>query len=210
MLSSIQSSHDADLIKTGLLTPFGTASTDKGVGSNKRAGPEKGAESELSPSIEKEDTPNLSLAEFDWLGLKECSSSVSRDKGKGPGKFKVMKEKTIMKKGGMPDTGFDSSIHDRNRNQSDKNENQSDRNGNQSDRNSDRNEDREYNHGNQYDYDTPTSDESNEERRRSRKRKLRPLSDSEEDTRSKGSKRKKGNGCGQDDGDIRLYKDRLR
>ena len=199
MLSSVHSSHDTvshDLIKTGLLTPFGTTSTDKGVGSNKRAGTGKGVESESRPSIEKEDTPTVSLAEFDWLGLKEPSSSVSRDKGKGPGKFKVaVKEKTTEKRE-MPNTSFDSSIQDRNENQSD------------------RNKDREYNpHGNESEYDTPTSDESNKERRLGRKRKLRPLSDefdSEEDTRSKRSKRKKGNGCGQDDGDVRLYKERLR
>ena len=70
-----QGSHD--LVKSGLLTPFGTSSTDRGVGTSKI--------NDRSRKV----TPSLTLTDFNWLGLKQNQPPGQKGKGKGPAKLKT-------------------------------------------------------------------------------------------------------------------------
>ena len=196
------SSHDQeshDLIKSGLLTPFGTTSSDKGIGSAAIS----------RPNLPREDTPSISLADFNWLGLEEqstvattaaavsSSSNADKGKGKGPGKLKVNYKSESPSSDSTPHSGSAAS---------------SNWNGNGR-----MNMDNEYVPGKESG-DDDLSEESLLQLAsgRRKRRKPRPLAnkeDSEEEmvhlNWTKGNKRRKG-GCGQDDGDIRLYKERIR
>ena len=184
LISSVQISHDQqshdqqsrDLIKSGLLTPFGTTSTDKGVGS-----------AAVTDSPKEDTPPSFALAEFDWLGLQEQSMTI-KGKGKCPGKMKVAREGSCDRRDGSDKRGTMSIMNE------------------------------DISHRNESWNDVTNDKVLNIKRKRRKPRPPTEDEDSDGDVvhvnwgraqKSNKRTRKKGCGCGHDDGDVRLYKERL-
>ena len=186
-----------DLIKTGLLTPFGTASTDKGVGSA------------VKVDVSKQVSSSLTLADFNWLGTGDQTLRQDKGKGlgkgKGPGKFKISSrgEETSL------DHTFTDKIdgsgpilnnHMRN------------------DISSSRNKNEESVHGNESTYSSEEDSPTRKERRKRKKALEEEEVESEDELvhvnwvrRGSGrSDRKRRGGGGEDDGDYNQYKERMR
>ena len=214
-----QGSHD--LVKSGLLTPFGTSSTDRGVGTSKINDQSR---------TERKVTPSLTLTDFNWLGLKQNQPPVQKGKGKGPAKLRthpsssgnnevpLFKARTGQSDSHTGDLGNESA----NNLSICKSENEIMGNGNDSNSmQTSRNEDEDYEPGNESEDDLYITDEElgGVEKRGSKKRRIRELSSGDDSDgelvhvnwskKPVGRSSRRKSSC-LDDGDETIFKERIK
>ena len=79
--STTDQADKLELIRTGLLTPFGSSSSISNISATHQEGSH-------DRHVRKSSSPAVSLADFDWLGITSRTGDKGKGKGKGPIKSK--------------------------------------------------------------------------------------------------------------------------